>query len=391
MALVSARMRRPLSWALIAVAVALQVAQLRTGQAVSISAFAQAVATSAAAVQGMGLVAQRRKPVLAALAISIGYLTQVVAVGVVPGYVGWLAISLSPRLDAGPGRRARVVALGAISASLAVGVVAAAVIHGDSGSTVPTLLLIEAVVLLGTGLSWARSARAQALARAAEDARLRLLAEERLRIARDLHDMVGHGLSTIAVQSSTARMAIDAGSLADARAAVAAVEAGSRDAMREMRQVLGVLRQGRRDQAEQTAPAPGLRDLPTLIERVRSTGVDVISEEVPLPPETVPADVQLAAFHIVQESLTNIIRHAPGSAAHVAIRLERRSLHIEVLDSGEVETTTRGARLNQAPGKGVGVMGMRERAEFLGGYLTAGPRSPERGWRVSASLPLPRH
>jgi signal transduction histidine kinase len=119
--------------------------------------------------------------------------------------------------------------------------------------------------------------------------------------------------------------------------------------------------------------------------------VDVISEEVPLPPEAVPADVQLAAFHIVQESLTNIIRHAPGSAAHVAIRLERRSLHIEVLDSGEVETTTRGARLNQAPGKGVGVMGMRERAEFLGGYLTAGPRSPERGWRVSASLPLPRH
>jgi len=386
-----ARVRAPLRWGLVLVAVLLQVAQLRTGPAVSVSALAAAVATpGAAALQGLGLVGQRRKPLLGAMAISLGYLIQVVAVGVVPGYVGWMAIALSSSPDAGPGRRSRVVALATLSASMAVGVVAAAAIHGDRGASVPTLLLIEAVVLLGTGLHWTRQARAQALTRAAQDARLRLLAEERLRIARDLHDLVGHGLSTIAVQSSTARMAIDAGNLVDARVAVAAVETGSRDALREMRQMLGVLRQGQPHPDEQTSPAPGLRDLPALLEQVRSAGIEVTSDETPVPADKVPADVQLAAFRIVQESLTNVINHAPGASARVAIRLDGVQLHIDILDSGADQTAAASPSLGSAPWAGMGLVGMRERAEFLKGNLEAGPQSPGQGWRVSALLPIPQ-
>jgi signal transduction histidine kinase len=222
----------------------------------------------------------------------------------------------------------------------------------------------------------------------AADARLRLLAEERLRIARDLHDLVGHGLSTIAVQSSTARMAIDAGNLVDARAAVAAVEAGSRDALREMRQMLGVLRQGQPSLGEQTSPAPGLRDLSALLERVRSAGIDVASDETPVPTDEVPADVQLAAFRIVQESLTNIITHAPGASARVAIRLDGAQLHIDILDTGPDQTATAEPAWGSTPWAGTGLVGMRQRAEFLKGNLEAGPRRPGPGWRVSASLPL---
>jgi signal transduction histidine kinase len=125
------------------------------------------------------------------------------------------------------------------------------------------------------------------------------------------------------------------------------------------------------------------------LERVRSAGVDVASDQMPVQAEAVPADVQLAAFRIVQESLTNIIRHAPGSSARLTIRLEDEALRVDVVDSGGVETSTPGAPLNPAPGTGMGVLGMRERAEFLSGSLEAGPRSPGRGWVVSASLPLP--
>jgi signal transduction histidine kinase len=183
-------------------------------------------------------------------------------------------------------------------------------------------------------------------------------------------------------------MAIDASNLVDARTAVTAIEAGSRDALREMRQMLGVLRQGQPNRDEKTSPAPGLRDLTALLERVRSAGIDVASDETPVRAHEVPADVQLAAFRIVQESLTNIISHAPGASARVAIRLDGVQLHIDILDTGADETTTAEPSLGSTPWAGTGLVGMRERAEFLKGNLEAGPRRPGPGWRVSASLPL---
>ena len=380
------RTRNILRWSLIALATTLQAVQLRTGTAVSVSAWAAGLATPAALLQGVGLAGQSRRPILGAGAISVGYLIQTMAIGIVPPYVGWVAIALGVSGIKPPRRTAKMLAVAAIATSQALGVLLAALIHGDAGAAAPTLLLIEAVIVLGAGLAWTRRARSQALDRAAEAARGRLLAEERLRIARELHDLVGHGLATIAVQSGTARMALDAGSPADARAAVTAIESGSRDALREMRQVLGLLRNDGVEDDRSTAPS--LRDLPDLLERVRNTGIDVRDDLPPLAGEDIPDGVQLVAYRIVQESLTNVVRHARRSTATVTVRPDQGCLHVHVVDTGASPLEDDDQPSEVPRGSGVGIKGMNERTVALGGQLEAGPSSGGPGWEVSALLPL---
>jgi len=210
-------------------------------------------------------------------------------------------------------------------------------------------------------------------------ARERAVAEERLRIAGDLHDLVGHGLSAVAVQSSTARMALDVGDVPTARAALAAVESTSRTAMREMRQLLGLLRDGSAMVSETDAPPPGLADIATLVGNVRAGGVAVTAE---LLAETghVPPEVQLCAYRVVQEALTNAVKHAPGAIVTVRLTCAEGTLRVVVDSSGGTQTQ------RAAEGSGLGVAGIRARVAAAGGQSRIGATAG--GWRVDAHLPL---
>jgi signal transduction histidine kinase len=319
--------------------------------------------------QGGGLLWRRRSPEPATLLVVAGYLGQAALMGAVAPFAPWLA--LFGLTAAGGGRRATAVLAGAtagVAAALAIGAVG----HPASATGLPLLVVLTGAVLLGGALRHARAARAQAL-------RDQQTTEERLRIARDLHDLVGHGLSTIAVQSSTARLALDAGQPETARTALAAVESSSRAALQEMRQLLSVLRGG----SGSSRPAPGLPDIPELVERVRVAGVPV---GLHLPDDdaggaVVPEAVQLAAYRIVQESLTNVLKHSPGSRADVRLARTGETLTVEVADAD-------GRPAASAGPPGTGLTGLRERVDALGGTLRTGPRADGTGWSVTAQLPL---
>jgi signal transduction histidine kinase len=197
--------------------------------------------------------------------------------------------------------------------------------------------------------------------------------DERLRIARDLHDVLAHNISLINVQAGVALHLMDE-QPEQARTALAHIKSASRDALQELRSALDVLRYG--DERAARAPAPGLADLGGLVDAVRAGGLDVRTDISPTLAQ-LPKPVDLAAYRIVQEALTNVRRHSGARHATVRIRDGER-LTIEVLDDG------RGG----AAGEGNGIVGMRERASALGGTLAAGPRA-NGGFAVTASLPLP--
>jgi signal transduction histidine kinase len=201
--------------------------------------------------------------------------------------------------------------------------------------------------------------------------------EERLRIARELHDVLAHNISLINVQSGVALHLID-DQPEQARSALSAINQASADALREVRSVLGVLR-GNREQAP-LAPTVGLGQLDELVSRAAAAGVEVAlrvgGDRRPL-----PASVDLAAFRIVQESLTNVVRHAGASAATVELTYGDGELQIQIDDDG------RGTGLASDDGSGSGIAGMRERAAALGGEFEAGPLS-DGGFRVRARLPI---
>ncbi|GAA4898002.1 sensor histidine kinase [Streptomyces coeruleoprunus] len=222
--------------------------------------------------------------------------------------------------------------------------------------------------------------RALAAEREQEARALQSATEERLRIARELHDVLGHSVSLINVQSSAALHRLGkkpepAQALATATETLEAVKATSKDALRELRGTLGVLRQA--DEAAPTAPVSGLDRLGELVERARSTGLDVDTrtEGIPRP---LPPPLDLAAYRIVQESLTNVTRHARARAALVTLSWTDRDLRLCIEDDGE------GAPDEHAPGSGL--QGMAERARAFGGELAA--HNTAQGFRVTARLPL---
>ncbi|WP_367138245.1 sensor histidine kinase [Saccharothrix sp. HUAS TT1] len=208
-------------------------------------------------------------------------------------------------------------------------------------------------------------ARAAAAERRVEEEARRRATEERLRIARELHDVVGHHLSLINVQASAALHRPDPDRTEQA---LTAIKQTSKETLRELRTALGVLRQ-------QDGARPGLDRLADLVTTAGRSGLAIrteLAETRPLPPE-----VDLAAYRIVQEALTNVARHAGATTAVVRVRPEREDVVVEVEDDGAGE-----------PGEpGNGILGMRERAQALGGSLTAG-RGPGGGFRVRARLPL---
>ncbi|MEV6577434.1 sensor histidine kinase [Streptomyces sp. NPDC051582] len=248
----------------------------------------------------------------------------------------------------------------------------------DSAARVLSQSQLPVVVLgwlIGDSVRRGRESAAQAQARATEQA----LTEERLRIARELHDMVAHSIGVIAIQAGVGSRVIET-QPAQAREALRAIESTSRETLAGLRRTLVALR---RSEPASTAPAPGLDGIDRLTAATAAdTGVRVdlvwSGEQRPL-----PSDIELAAFRIVQEALTNVVRHAGAGSCRVEIAYGPDELALEITDDG------RGIPEGGPPGAGFGLTGMRERATLTGGRFEAGPR-PGGGFRVAATLPVER-
>ncbi len=218
----------------------------------------------------------------------------------------------------------------------------------------------------------------------AEQAR-QLADGERLRVAREVHDVVGHGLAAIHMQAEIA-LHLLAKRPEQAEAALAAISRTSKEALDELRVTLTVVRQ--EEAGAERAPTPGLTQLPELRDRLASAGLPV-DVEVTGEPRTLPVAVDLAAYRVVQESLTNVLRHAGRATATVRVGYAPTEVSVEVTDTGRGSATAGpdGGRSGAGPGGGHGLAGMRERVTALGGSFTAGS-GPGGGFRVYATLPL---
>jgi signal transduction histidine kinase len=217
--------------------------------------------------------------------------------------------------------------------------------------------------------------RAERLEREREEQAQLAVAEERGRIARELHDVIAHGVSVIVVQSQAGPHLV--GDPQRAIDVFRAIESSGRDALVELRRLLGILRS--EDQQLAIGPQPGLGSLQSLVEQMRASGLPV-ELRIEGEPVHVPAGVDLSAYRIVQEALTNVVKHAGDATAEVVIRYRAHTLELDVVDDGH----------GHAPGingSGHGLIGMRERAALYGGTLDAGPRDGS-GFAVRARLPF---
>ncbi|MEY9931548.1 signal transduction histidine kinase [Catenulispora sp. GP43] len=295
------------------------------------------------------------------------------------GLVGYLAV-----------RRPKAAAVGSV-AGVAAGFVND--IHipgqgvGDQAQWAGWLALWFAVAWVFGGVYRKRSEYLEALQ---EQTAARVVMAERLRIARELHDSVAHSIGIITVLSGAAARVVET-KPEQTRQALCGIETTSRETLLELQRMLGALRRAEPDdatpQAAPLAPAGSLADVPLLAERTADAGVRVHvtwqGEQRPLPPE-----IELSAFRIIQESVTNVVRHSGARTCRVAVGYEPTGVRIEVVDDGDNGLGGPG-RPKFAPGaggSGFGLLGMRERVTLLSGQFSAG-RRPEGGFRVTASLP----
>ncbi|MFZ3499169.1 sensor histidine kinase [Streptomyces sp. 5.8] len=330
-----------------------------------------------AAVVGLPVAARRRWPVPAVFTALAGLVAATLLDITREPYLALGLILYAVALTQPPRRSVPVL-------SVALAASAAAVLTGEAvvtpAETWSGAAGVAAIVWLVLGGGWAagfavRGRRAREADRAARRTE-RAIVEERLRIARELHDIVSHSLSLIAVKAGVA------GHVAGRRPeeavdALRVIEQTSRAAMTEMRRTLGVLR------AEAPlGPAPGIEALPQLADQARRAGVDV-DLTVRVPDGGLPAGIALAVHRIVQESLTNTVKHAAPARCRVTVEADPREVRIDVTDDGGGIGGRAGARGLPA---GHGLVGMRERAMMYGGTFSAGAR-PEGGFAVSARLP----
>lgn len=282
--------------------------------------------------------------------------------------------------------RGRVQQLLAAIAAVAA-VISADVLHASSANVLQTLAHVSLVAIPLLAAETLRARRCHvavllerlALAeQSREQEAQRRVEHERLRIARDLHDVVAHTLTTINVQAATAAQLLDR-KPAHARAALETIEDASRDAIAELRAVLGVLRD-RDDPDAPRAPAPGIENVTELVQRAHDAGLDTELQISGRRPERLLDAVSLAAYRIVQESLTNAHRHAGGSTVSVRLSFEPDELAVAVANSAGTAPPPAAALT-----PGVGIIGMAERAEAIGGTLQTA--SLPNGFRVDARLP----
>jgi signal transduction histidine kinase len=345
--------------------------QLRSSGGVSLAAYALAIAAAAP------LAWRNTAPLAALVAVEAGALACAFAF-----HASWAATAMvvvALYAVALHGSRSRSLFVGAITAVVAV--VAVALIDGRvelTGSLLRVLLVVVSLVL-GDTIRSRRALRAAGRERAEREEHERRreadrrVASERLRIARDVHDTLAHSLVAINVRSS---VALDLYDSQDPAGALQDIKQVSATALRDLRATLSLLRE--QGDPAPTAPAFDLAALPTLVEQARAAGLQA-DLDVRVNGAVVPSAIGAAAYRIVQEALTNVLRHAHASHASVQVRATPAELDIDVTDDGQ-------ATGSAAPA-GLGLRGMSERSVALGGRLDVGPRT-ERGWRVHAVLPL---
>ncbi|MFF8293231.1 sensor histidine kinase [Streptomyces sp. NPDC016309] len=250
-------------------------------------------------------------------------------------------------------------------------------------TTVLTLVLFSVVVLIGVTLRGRRETQVRLEAQTgltAEERARRTLLEERGRIARELHDVVAHHMSVISIQAQVAPHLID--NPPELKENLAGIRSNALDALTELRRVLGVLRsEDAPDPHAAHTPQPSLADLGTLVDNVRGAGLSVTTETTGRPPRPLAPGAELSVYRIVQEALSNCLRHAPGSHVRLHLHHTVRGLEIDMTNTAPARPAA------PSPGAGHGLLGMRERVTMLGGDLTTGP-TPDGGYRVTARLPL---
>jgi signal transduction histidine kinase len=341
-----------------------------------------------AAIAGLSIVIRRRNPMaaLVLMTISVGLATAF-AEGPLDPLVAipiYQVASVYERRRSLPVCAVSTVALSLASAS------AALTHHGASLGVVVVVVagwfVGDSVRVRRTYIAGIAEQAAQRQREVAERAQ-RSVAEERLLIARELHDVVSHSLSVIAVQSGVGRHVIDT-QPDEAKKALAAVEATSRSALDELRRMLGLLRRDDQ-QAAPLAPAHGLSALEGLVQQVRSAGFDVDLDVKGMTVGTLSPAAELSIYRIVQEALTNVVNHAGGLATvRVEIRHEADALVLEVNDDGRgMPPTATGQLAGQGQETHQGIVGMRERVAMFGGSFSAETR-PEGGFRVLARFPF---
>jgi signal transduction histidine kinase len=328
------------------------------------------------------LVLRRRTPVVT-LVISGGLVLALFAVDHAAGTIAVVAPAAALYSLALVRGRGHVV-LGAVVAAAAV-VVADVLLAGGHAHTLTLqtmghAALVAVPVLAGEALRNHRVnhqllvERAELAEHTREEEAQRRVEQERLRIARELHDVLAHTLTTINVQAGVAKHLLER-QPEHGEGALATIEQASHEALQELRAILGVLREPRDEEAPLT-PTPGLSTVEALVEQARAGG-EVRFRVVGEQPERIPETVQLAAYRIAQESLTNSRRHAPGAAAEITIAFGDERLRLTI-ENAATNGHHRGAT-------GIGILGMRERARVLGGTLEAGWRDGR--FRVRAELP----
>jgi signal transduction histidine kinase len=337
-----------------------------------------------AAMQTLPLAWRRRHPdqVLTAVGIAtvafyaLGYETTLGGIGVMVAL--YTVASLCSRRDS-------LTAAGVTAVALAVVLVVAEDLSADI--VVSNYVIFGTAWILGDNVRTRRAytknleERAEQLERDQGASSRRAAADERERIAREMHDIVAHSVSVMVVQAGAARRVLESNiSSESAKDALKQIEDTGRSALTDMRRMLGILRSPT-DSAD-LSPQPSITQLDDLMAQARDAGVQV-EHEVIGDPRPLPSAMDLSAYRIVQEALTNTIKHAGPARARVVVRYESDRIEIEVEDNG------RGAagELRNGKGPGHGLVGMRERAALYGGRVKAGPR-PGGGYSVKATIPL---
>ena len=246
--------------------------------------------------------------------------------------------------------------------------------HGLKHS-VPFIVISSVVMLVVRRVVGDRERRARMAERERDLVAREAVVEERARIARELHDVIAHNVSMMVVQAGAERRVLD-DEQSSTREVLETVEQIGRGALTEMRRLVGMLRT---DAPDSLSPQPGLDDVPALVTQIREAGLPV---ELSVEGErrALPAGIELSAYRIVQEALTNTLKHAGGAHAEVHVRYGSDSLELEILDDGPGGPA-------RASGGGHGLVGMRERVELYGGRLVAGRRA-DGGFSVHVLLPV---
>jgi signal transduction histidine kinase len=318
-----------------------------------------------------------RAPLAALVGVEAGALLCVVAFHASWAATGMVVVQLYTVALLGDRQRSLVAGAGT-----AIAVIGAIVLIDGAVDLAAIAKRVPLVFLSLAFGDWIRSRRAlrdaareqaEHEAREHEEESRRRAADERVRIARELHDTLAHSLVAINVRAS---VAVDLHDSQDPSAALQDIKQASATALRDLRATLSLLREP--DDAAPTAPSLDLEALPGLVDHARSAGLQA-DMDVQINGSVVPSAIGGAAFRIVQESLTNVLRHANASSAHVRVRADLDVLDIDITDDGRAD--------NAGANAGLGLRGMAERAAALGGRLNVGPRA-EGGWRVHAVLPL---